>query len=204
MPPAQPLESLLQQLTAGDAGAAQRVFVTYEPYLRMVVRRQLTPGLRAKFDSMDIVQSVWADLLRGFEARSWQFDNPEQLRAFLVKVTYNRLIDRVRQQQIPLRLEQRMEIDELRELQHAQASMVGNQLEAEELWQRLLALCPPQHHGLLQLKRQGLSLAEIATRTGLHPSSVRRVLYELAAQLAELESHAGTADSFRPRPGRAP
>ena len=53
-----------------------------------------------------------------------------------------------------------------------------------ELWDQLLALCPPAHHELLNLKRQGLPLAEIAARTGLHPSSVRRILYDLAKRLA--------------------
>src|SRR5437868_13942695 len=103
---ADPLQTLLEQLSAGDAEAAQRVFVAYAPYLRMVVRRQLTPALRAKFDSMDIVQSVFADLVSGFQAGGWDFANPQQLRAFLIRVTRNRLIDRVRQQQRPLQLEQ--------------------------------------------------------------------------------------------------
>jgi RNA polymerase sigma-70 factor (ECF subfamily) len=181
----EPVESLLHQLSRGDAEAAQRAFVAYVPYLRMVVRRQLAPPLRAKFDSVDIVQSVWADLLSGFRSGCWEFNNPAQLRAFLVKVTRNRLIDRVRQQQIALRLEQRMEVDALGALPHPRTVQAGEQLEAEETWERLLQLCPPQHRGLLELKRQGLALAEIARRTNLHESSVRRVLYELAARLAE-------------------
>jgi RNA polymerase sigma-70 factor (ECF subfamily) len=49
----------------------------------------------------------------------------------------------------------------------------------------MLALCPPAHHELLRLKRQGLGLAEIAARTGLHESSVRRILYNLASRYAE-------------------
>jgi DNA-directed RNA polymerase specialized sigma24 family protein len=85
----EPVESLLHQLSRGDADAAQRAFVAYAPYLRMVVRRQLAPPLRARFDSTDIVQSVWADLLGGFRSGCWEFANPQQLRAFLVKVTRN-------------------------------------------------------------------------------------------------------------------
>ena len=186
-----PLETLLNQLSGGDAEAAQRVFLTYEPYLRMVVRRQLTPALRARFDSLDIVQSIWADLLTGFQAGRWRFTSPAQLRAFLVKVTRNRLIDRARQQQASLRLEQRVDGDELQELAPARPARAGEQLEADEVWQRLLALCPAQHRGLLELKRQGLPLAQIAARTGLHPGSVRRILYDLAARLAEGDSPPG-------------
>jgi RNA polymerase sigma-70 factor (ECF subfamily) len=185
MTPTDPLETLLDQLAAGDAEAARKVFVTYEPYLRLVVRRQLTAALRARFDSGDIVQSVWADLLTGFQTGRWTFSSAEQLRAFLVKVTRNRLIDRVRQTQTSLRLEQRLDSGELRELPAPPAAPVGAQLEADEIWQRLLALCPPRHRHLLRLKRQGFPLAEIAARTGLHEGSVRRILYDLAARLSQ-------------------
>jgi RNA polymerase sigma factor (sigma-70 family) len=183
MIPIDPHEVLLAQLSTGDAEATRQVFLTYEPYLRLVVRRQLTPALRVRFDSVDIVQSVWADLVTGFQAGRWQFASPQQLRAFLVKVTRNRLIDRMRQQQTSLRNEQCWDHSELRELT-ARSTAVGAQLEADEIWQRLLTLCPAQHRGVLELKRQGLPLAEIAGRTGLHEGSVRRILYDLAAQLS--------------------
>jgi RNA polymerase sigma factor (sigma-70 family) len=179
-----PLEAILFQLSSGNAEAIQSVFQTYEPYLRMVVRKQLSPPLRAKFDSMDIVQSVWADLLKGFQAGSWQFSSPEQLRAFLVKVTRNRLIDRVRQQQTALRFERRLNESDLSNLPQARQTEVSSHLEATEMWQRLMELCPSKHRRLLELKRQGLSLGEIAARTDLHEGSVRRILYELAASLA--------------------
>jgi RNA polymerase sigma factor (sigma-70 family) len=183
-----PIEALLAELSAGDAQAALKVFLTYEPYLRLVVRRQLTPSLRSRFDSMDIVQSIWADLLSGFQNGQWVFTNPQQLRAFLVKVTRNRLVDRARQQQMSLRLEERLDSNHLRGLARTQQAQPGAQLEADEIWQRLLTLCPARHRQMLELKRQGLTLAEIAGQTGLHESSVRRLLYELAARLAEGEA----------------
>src|SRR5258708_6926765 len=93
-----PLQLLLDQLCQGDGDAARCAFVTYEPYLRMIVRRQLSSAMRARFDSLDIVQSVWADLLRGFQSSTWHFDSPDQLRNFLVRATLNRLIDRTRRE----------------------------------------------------------------------------------------------------------
>jgi len=93
------LEQLLEQLNNGDYAAAEQIFVAYESYLRLIVRRQISAALRAKFDSVDIVQSVWVDLLAGFREAGWRFADPAQLRAFLIRSTRNRFIDRLRQHQ---------------------------------------------------------------------------------------------------------
>ncbi|HME92419.1 MAG TPA: hypothetical protein VKE49_13400, partial [Myxococcaceae bacterium] len=88
---------MLDKLCTGDVAAAEQVFLAYEPYLRMVVRRQLSARMRAKFDSVDVVQSIWADVLRGFRDADWRFKDEAHLKAFLVKATRNRFLDRLRQ-----------------------------------------------------------------------------------------------------------
>jgi RNA polymerase sigma-70 factor (ECF subfamily) len=66
-------------------------------------------------------------------------------------------------------------------------------VEAEELWQKMLSLCPPRHHELLRLRRMGLPLGEVAARTGMHEGSVRRILRRLARQLALQETVLGAS-----------
>jgi DNA-directed RNA polymerase specialized sigma24 family protein len=83
------LRALYEKLSGGDPAAAEEFLRAYEPYLRMVVRRQLTPRLRPKFDSTDVVQSIWADVMVGFREGGWRFTDADHLRAFLVKLTYN-------------------------------------------------------------------------------------------------------------------
>src|ERR1700739_4753504 len=95
----QPVDNLLAQLCSGDPTAAEQVFLAYEPYLRKAVRRHLPAPLRAKFDSADILQSVWVDVLRGFREAGWRFTDADHLRGFLFIATRNRLIDRIRQHQ---------------------------------------------------------------------------------------------------------
>src|SRR5205814_4783020 len=90
----EPLDQLLAQLCSGDTTAAGQVFVAFEPYLRKAVRRQLPPPLRSRFDSADVLQSVWADVLRGFREAGWRFVDVDHLRGFLFIATRNRLIDR--------------------------------------------------------------------------------------------------------------
>jgi RNA polymerase sigma-70 factor (ECF subfamily) len=76
------LDDLLERLTNGETEAAGQVFQTFEPILRVMVRRRLTPRLRAKFDSMDVVQSVWTDVLKGYREEGWKFTDREHLRAY--------------------------------------------------------------------------------------------------------------------------
>jgi RNA polymerase sigma-70 factor (ECF subfamily) len=179
-----PLDSLLERLCQGDDAAAEQVFRAYEPYLRMVVRRQLPPRLRAKFDSADVVQSIWADVLHGFRQAGWRFASAAHLRAFLIKATRNRFIDRVRRHHRAVEHEQSLRDTDQEAMPRSPQPQPSEVAQADELWERMLALCPPAHHELLRLKRQGHSLAEIAERTGLHPSSVRRILYDLARRMA--------------------
>lgn len=178
------LTNLLTRLCSGDVAAAERVFHEYEPYLRKAVRRQLPPRLRARFDSVDIVQSVWASVLTGFRDAGWKFTDANHLRAFLLRATRNRFIDRVRQHQTSLAQEEPLGDADLGELGESQEPRPSEVVQAEDLWTRMLALCPTEHQELLRLKRQGHSLGEIATRTGLHVDSVRRILRNLARQIA--------------------
>ena len=179
-----PLQDLLDELCRGDVAAAERVFVRYEPYLRKVVRRQLPAQLRAKFDSVDVVQSAWADLLHGFREAGWRFPSVASLRAFLVRVTRNRFLDRLRQHNTALDREHPLSLSELAQLSPSEEPPPSQQAEADELWERMLAVCPPEHHELLRLRRDGFTLQEVADRTGIHEGSVRRILRLLARHFA--------------------
>lgn len=178
-----PLERLLEMLGAGDA-AAEQMFRTYEPYLRLVVRRQLSPDMRAKFDSLDVVQSVWVHLLKRFREANFRFVDAAHLRAFLIQLTRHRFIDHLRRHQSALRLEQRLTENEGAEAFVDDEPPAADVLAADELWEQLLDLCPPAHQDVLHLKRNGALTAEVAARTGLHEGSVRRILATLSQRLA--------------------
>jgi RNA polymerase sigma-70 factor (ECF subfamily) len=190
-----PLDTLLEELCSGDPTAAERVFLAYEPYLRMVVRKKLPPRLRAKFDSMDVVQSVWADVLSGFREAGWRFADEARLRAFLVKLTRNRFIDRIRRHKTAVAREHplcELSADEEPVSRMPSPSQVA---EAQELRQRTLALCQPAHREIIELRLRGVPVAEIATRTGLHVGSVHRILQDLACRVAvERKSPAPRSD----------
>jgi RNA polymerase sigma factor (sigma-70 family) len=187
------LEPLLDNLCRGDMTAAKQVFLACESYLRKVVRRQLPPRLQAKFDSIDIVQSVWADLLHGWRAGAWHFADVQRFQAFLVQVTRNRFNDKFRKHRIAFEREQRLDAMHTSEMPACSQAQAPAVLEAEELWGQMLELCAPEHRDLLRLKRQGLAMDDLVMRTGLHPGSIRRILRNLARKLA-LQERSGALD----------
>jgi RNA polymerase sigma factor (sigma-70 family) len=180
----QPLESVLEKLCSGDPAAAERVFLEFEPYLRMVVRKKLPSRLRAKFDSVDIVQSVWADLLRGFREAGWRFADEAHLRAFLVRLTRHRFIDRFRRHRTAIARERPLGEITPAEEPRSRLPSPSELVQADELGQRMLALCAPAHREIIRLRLRGFPVAEIASRTGLHVGSVHRILHELACRVA--------------------
>ncbi|HEV3023180.1 MAG TPA: sigma-70 family RNA polymerase sigma factor [Pirellulales bacterium] len=185
---ADPLETLLDQLPGGDPHVVEQIFVNIAPGLRALVRRQLPRALRTKLDSEDVVLSVWTDVLDGLRNGRWSFEDAAHLRAFLNRAARNRVVDRQRQHRTALERERLLSSNDRDALAAANVPGPSESLRTDDLWHQLLALCPAAHHELLRLKRQGLPLDEIAQRTGLHPSSVRRILYDLAGQLAEKQA----------------
>jgi RNA polymerase sigma-70 factor (ECF subfamily) len=191
-----PPDDLLGQLGRGEVEAAEALFRAYTPYLRAIVRRQLSDRLRAKFDSADVVQSVWVQVVRQLGRDGWRVGTEDQLRALLATIARRRLASRARQHARAGDADG--DWDALPEAGRPRASEV---VQADELWDKMLRLCPPEHHPVLTLKRQGLPLAEIAGRTGLHEGSVRRILRRLARELALREEP--LADAAPPGAGGA-
>jgi RNA polymerase sigma-70 factor (ECF subfamily) len=108
----------------------------------------------------------------------------------LIKATRNRMVDRMRKHRTGAEIERPL-IDSAQEgLPASQAPRPSEVTQAEDLWRRMLAVCPPEHHELLRLKRQGLALGEIADRTGLHIDSVRRIVRKVAGELVTTATRA--------------
>ena len=178
-----PADALIDQLARGDVRAAGALFDQYAPYLRALVRRQLSDQLRAKFDSTDVVQSVWVQVVRRLGRDGWSVDDEARLRALLATIARRRLLTRVRQLG-PDAAAERPAGAEAEAVPDDAQTRPSEVVQAEELWDTMLELCPAEHHPVLILRREGLPLAEIATRTGLHEGSVRRILRRLARELA--------------------
>lgn len=178
--PAGPVDDLLGRLARGEPAAAGSLFAAYAPYLRALVRRQLSDRLRAQFDSADVVQSVWVQVVRQLSKDGWTVEDEARLRGLLATIARRRLLTRVRR----LAGAPPAEPPAISDAPVDRSPRPSQVAQANDLWDRLLDLCPPDHREVLVLRRDGLPLAEIAVRTGLHEGSVRRILRRLARELA--------------------
>ena len=182
-----PLDDLLERLNRGDLDAAETILMEYEPQIRIAVSRQLSGALRSKLDTMDVVQAVWTDVIAGFRnnATKWHFEDRRQLKAFLVTLARHRLIDRRRHYRRAIERERPIGQFTPVDLPASPQPRPSEIAQGEELWESILEQCPPAHRDLLRMKREGLPLAEIARRSGLHEGSIRRILYETARRMAK-------------------
>jgi RNA polymerase sigma-70 factor (ECF subfamily) len=179
---------LLDRLGRGDASATRDLLLAYSSYLRVVVRRTLSARLRPGCDSSDVLQSVWVQVARSLKAKGWKVENERQLRGLLAVIARRGVTKRARSQS---RLETDPEAgSQLDALPIQNQPRPSEAAVGEELWQRMLDRCPPQHHRVLELRRCGLPLAEVAAQTGLHEGSVRRIIRQLARELAFQQSPA--------------
>jgi RNA polymerase sigma-70 factor (ECF subfamily) len=177
-------DHLLEQLWQGNIEVLGELFAVYESYLRAIVRSQLSDHLRAKFDSVDVVQSVWVQLLRRMGEDGYRVNDKNHLRALLVTIARRRLVSRARQCRWLNDADLPLDEEGWEAIFDSRQSMPSETAQANDLWAKMLDLTPPEHHEVLILKREGLPLQEIATRTGLHEGSVRRILRRLSRELA--------------------
>jgi RNA polymerase sigma factor (sigma-70 family) len=180
----EPSDQWIGRLNQGDVTAVERVFQAYEPYLRVAIRRRLSPRLRPKVDSGDIVQSVFADLVRGVRDVGWHFAGRPQLEAFLRRIAWRRLADCYQRHERALEQEHSLDETPSQSLGDATQARPSQEAQGREVWEDILRACPPAHHDVVRLRMHGHRMGEIAARTGMHEGSVRRILYELARRLS--------------------
>ncbi len=69
------IEQLVSRARDGDLRAFDTLFRMYETALRATVNKRLGPRLRSKMESVDLVQSVWKDVLG--EMKDFNYQGPD-------------------------------------------------------------------------------------------------------------------------------
>jgi RNA polymerase sigma factor (sigma-70 family) len=176
---------LMERVRDGADDAIQEFVARFEKHVLRVVRHQLLEALRAKFDSTDFVQDVWASFF-ALSRDYLDFKTPEALEAYLGVMTRNKVIEalRVRLQGRRYNVQREQSLDDndhhWPERLNGADPTPSQVVVAREAWEELQGQIRPKHRPLLEMLRDGYSHREIAEVLDLDEKTVRRVVHQLA------------------------
>jgi RNA polymerase sigma-70 factor (ECF subfamily) len=191
MPNDDEFHDLLARARAGDEGAIRDFLGRFEREVRTMVRTRLPKKLRTQFDSTDFVQAVWQSFFQDLREESREFDNIEHLRGFLSGMVRNKVHEQhrrlTRTEKYDLAREERLYVrrghrEVPRDVVSPEPSP-SQAVQANDRMAQLTAGRTPREVKVLTLRRQGLTLEEIAAQTGINERTVRRVIESARALL---------------------
>jgi RNA polymerase sigma-70 factor (ECF subfamily) len=188
--PSDPLAPLVAAARGGDRDAKEQLLLEWLPNLRQFVQRRMSPLLRAREGSDDLLQSSCREVLAAIDG--CEFRGSEAFRGWLFTAVLHKLQKRerdVRAGRRDPRRERPIEGTPSAAEPPAAEPTPSQQLAAAERTQRLreaIATLPPDQRQVLELARLAdLPRAEIAQRLGRSEASVRSLLTRALKALAE-------------------
>ena len=180
---------LIQKLRDGDEDAAGEIVRRYEPEIRRRVRLRLRGvGLRRLLDSMDICQSVLGRFFVRAALGELDLENPEHLKALLVKMARERVVDWQRRLYADRR-DKRRERD-LASIPTDSERLVGKEpnpmesVAASELLQEFRKRLTGEERKVADLRAKGYTWIEIGNALGEDHHSVRKRLVRARERVA--------------------
>jgi RNA polymerase sigma factor (sigma-70 family) len=191
MPNDDEFDDLLARAKAGDEAAIRDFLSQFEQEVRTMVRSRLPKKLRTQFDSADFVQAVWQSFFQDLGHDSRDFANAEHLRGFLFGMVRNKVREQhrrlTRTEKYDLAREERLYIRRgQREVPREVVSpdpSPSQAVQASDRMAQMIAGRSPREVEVLTLRREGLTLVEIAEQTGINERTVRRVIESVRALL---------------------
>ena len=187
-------ERLMEQVQAGSFEAVEELVEKYGLHIQAVVRRSLHRDLRPMYDSMDFVQAVWVSLVR-MQDQLGELDTPDKFMAYLSVMARNKVIDEYRRftrtqkndlsRHETLDIERDSECAEDRNLRKTPSQFAI----ARERWEQIVANESQRARHVIELRRDGMSFAEISANLQIDESSARQIIQRVAEKIA-LETHA--------------
>jgi RNA polymerase sigma factor (sigma-70 family) len=176
--------ALFARARGGDSAAWDELFQTCYPKVVRVVRRKLNRPMRSLYDSTDFASDVMKSLAA--KADRLDFDTPDSLFAFLVRLAEEKVIDeyrRVHSQKRDISRQQPLGSDgdsTVAAPPLAAAGPTPSQFAvASEAHEQLLAGQSAPERAVIEMKQQGYSVAEIARQTGWHKRRIQRFFEKL-------------------------
>ena len=185
------LTDRIAQARAGDEAAARELLERFGPEIRQVARGKLPRALQSRFDSMDIVQSIWKSFFAKDAPVPEKFENSRHFLGYLAGMARNKVFEEHRRQtqtrkydmgrEEPLYV-RRGDQEIVREVR-ATGPSPSQAAQANDRLAQILRGRSELERRVVELRRDGLTYDEIAARLGVHEAVVRRIVEAIRARL---------------------
>lgn len=199
------IAELIERCRQGDAASAEAVFARYVKRLTALALSRLSRKLASRLDASDIVMSAYRSFFVGLRDRGFEIADESGLWQLLVQITLRKLFRQAAKHRAgkraigrDVRLDQSYGSIELagREPLPEEAAALADEVEF------LLEQLPASARRIIELRLQGLEIAEIAADAQVNERTVRRWLQRARSIIvARKEQPAGDRSSAN---GRVP
>jgi RNA polymerase sigma factor (sigma-70 family) len=165
---------LLARARMGDSAAVAALYQAHARRVMAIVRRRLSPALRAKYDTMDLAQSVFVEVLRELPRLT---DKGEAAFANLLAVkAENKVRLKLRRHVGPngRRREARLGSDDGRPARDADVAAAAASRDDDAKLTRILSELDATSRRIMRLHSEGASFGDIAAGLGLDSAEAAR------------------------------
>ncbi|TWU25272.1 RNA polymerase sigma factor [Novipirellula galeiformis] len=186
-------DHLISRLKAADEHAAAQIVKSFETEIRRFIRFRLkTSRMKRLVESVDICQSVFAKFFVDLQREAVCPQSPDQLKALLMTMAKNKLVDKARYHQGGKRDIRRVEAEADIALQRTgdgyrtPASVLADHETLAQFRNHL----SEEDRELVEARMQGEGWAELASRTGTTADAMRhrvsRAIKDAASKLGAM------------------
>lgn len=180
---AEPAEdkSLVNLYRQGNQDAARQIVDRYLDRLLTLARRRISQRLASRVDAEDIVQSVFRTFFVRLKDGQFSFDDQDDLCKLLMRITLHKTLRQVAFHKAAKR-DPNLETPQ-GEHHHEQLMALFDQEPTQEATvafldqlEHFLAQLRPQEREILEMRLQGHSNEDIASKLGIYDRKIRRVI----------------------------
>jgi RNA polymerase sigma-70 factor (ECF subfamily) len=176
-------KSLVRAFQRGDQAAAAALFARYSDRVRALASNRCGGPMATRFDSDDVVQSVFRTFFHGIQQSTYQVPADGQMWGLLLVLALNKIRTLVGHHQAAKRDVNRTRSADPIHPTPATATADFLAVVVEDLMSHL----PETNRLIVQLRLEGHEVKEIAARIGRSRRTVERVLSDFRDRLSEGE-----------------
>lgn len=185
-------DGLISRLKAADEDAATQMVSLFETEIRRFIRFRLKSSrMKQLVESVDICQSVFAKFFVDLHREAVCPQSPDQLKALLMTMAKNKLVDKARYHQGGKRDIRRVETNGEIAMERVGCGTLSaaSVLAEKEFLDRFRDLLSDDDRELVEARMHGESWADLASRTGTTADAMRhrvsRAIKDAAARLGQ-------------------